>query len=93
MIKQITVYPDKQLSLQKHLLREETWVVTGGYGLVTIDYLKPIMVNQGSVVVIAQNQLHRIKNISFINLEFIEITFGKFDEADIQRIADDFDRV
>jgi mannose-6-phosphate isomerase-like protein (cupin superfamily) len=92
VIKKITVKPGQMLSYQSHRKRRETWFVAQGQGKVIKDD-EEILVGKGSVVSIKENAKHRIGNISEkINLIFIEISEGEFDENDITRYSDDYGR-
>lgn len=90
-VKRIIVNPGKRLSLQKHALRAEHWVVVQGGGKVTLDEsTKPIAV--GDVIFIKKGQVHRVENDREDFLVFIETQFGICVEDDIVRLEDDFGR-
>ena len=92
-VKQITVYPGKRLSLQKHKHRAEHWYVVSGKGLVTFDD-NQISIKQGQSVDIPIGCVHRILNPGYENLVYIEIQTGDyFGEDDIERLEDDFGRI
>lgn len=93
-VKILFVLPKKRLSLQKHKHRKEKWFIVEGEGLITKGNAKFIM-NEGNSMVIEEEELHRIENISEDKiLKIVEIWFGEIlDEKDIERIEDDFGRV
>ncbi len=84
-IKEINVLPGKFSSLQSHNFREEVWVVISGIGECTLGD-KIILLSPGSIIKVALNQKHRIKNTGSEKLTFIEIQTGtNFSEHDITR--------
>lgn len=90
--KRIQVLPNQRLSLQSHDLRSEKWFIESGHGTVTLDN-EIRKVYAGDSIEIAIGVIHRIKNDSDeIALVFFERTYGKFDEHDITRYEDDYDR-
>lgn len=91
-IKEIFVDPGSRLSLQKHTGRSEVWTIIQGEGYVTLNS-DNIPVKIGSVVEIALGDIHRITNISPVNLIFIEVAYGPdLRENDIIRLEDDWGR-
>ncbi|MDI6785894.1 MAG: phosphomannose isomerase type II C-terminal cupin domain [bacterium] len=92
-IKRIVVYPNKRLSLQRHLHRHEHWYIIYGKAIVTLGN-KQISLKAGSSIDIPTGTVHRIENISKKDMIFIEIQRGTyFGEDDIERLEDDFGRV
>jgi len=92
-IKRIEVNPSSRLSYQYHKGRSETWVIISGNAVATIDDEK-INLTQGSTITIPRLSKHRIENRSMDVLIFIEIQTGNyFDEDDIIRIEDDYNRI
>ena len=91
-VKRIMVFPGKRLSLQRHKLRSEVWVIVEGSGLVTIGE-KTFPVSKGDILEIPKYTLHRIANDTEDQaLVFIETQMGICPEDDIERIEDDFGR-
>ena len=91
-VKRITVYPEKRLSLQKHLRRAEHWYIVSGDAVITRGS-EDISLTPGEHIDIDKGQNHRIENVGTIDLVFIEIQTGDyFGEDDIIRIEDDFGR-
>lgn len=92
-VKELVVYPLKQLSMQKHFLRNEHWHVASGDGSVLINETDEV--NNGKVynlktndcIDIQKNVWHQLRNESSINnLHIIEIQHGdKCVEEDILR--------
>ncbi len=92
-IKNITVMPEKRLSLQLHHHRSEHWVVVRGMAHVHIDgnefFLRP-----GESTFIKGGVKHRLSNPGKIPLEIIEVQLGDaVDECDIVRFDDEYGRV
>jgi mannose-6-phosphate isomerase-like protein (cupin superfamily) len=89
-VKVITVNPHQSLSLQRHTTREEFWKILSGSGFATIGEKKnPI--TAGDTMFIPKQTLHRIESGDEM-LVFLEIAFGVFDEADIERLDDRYGR-
>jgi mannose-6-phosphate isomerase len=92
-IKKVLVYPDKRLSLQYHKFRQEHWLILTGKAKITVND-KEIILNAGESIDIDKQAIHRIQNISDVDLIFIEIQTGTYlGEDDIVRLEDDFNRV
>ena len=92
-IKKIVVSINERLSYQYHEGRSETWVIIQGKAQVTIND-EIFYKEKGDTIVIPKKAKHRIQNISSNELIFIEVQTGDyFDEDDIVRIEDDYNRV
>lgn len=93
-VKEITVNPKGRLSLQSHSHREEHWTIVQGVGIVTIGD-KESRVYPGDSVYIPKEAIHRIYNPdNNTTLKFIEVQIGdSFDENDIVRYQDDYNRI
>jgi mannose-6-phosphate isomerase-like protein (cupin superfamily) len=92
VIKKITVKPGQRLSYQSHEQRREKWVFVQGRGVVVKDDQES-WVSKGSVVQIRQGVKHRIQNKhESVDLVFVEVCEGTFDEKDIIRYSDDYGR-
>jgi mannose-1-phosphate guanylyltransferase/mannose-1-phosphate guanylyltransferase/mannose-6-phosphate isomerase len=89
-IKILKVQPNSKLSLQYHHKRDEFWRVISGNGQIVIGE-KTIAVKTGDEHFIPKETKHRIMTTNS-NLEIMEISFGEFDENDIVRIEDDYNR-
>jgi mannose-6-phosphate isomerase-like protein (cupin superfamily) len=90
-VKRIIVNPGKRLSLQKHSMRKEFWVVVAGTGKITLgDETREI--GKDDTIFIDKEQVHRIENTSDDHLVFIETQVGICLEDDIVRLEDDWGR-
>lgn len=90
-LKRIIVHPGQRLSLQKHKLREEHWVIVKGSGLFSLDG-NDRDVAPGDTLYIPVEGIHRITNSGDENLIIIETQMGVCDEDDIIRLEDDYGR-
>lgn len=91
-IKRIEVKTGKRLSLQKHLHRNEHWIVVSGTATVTVGnetrYVRP---NEGTYI--KMGEVHRLENQGKIPVILIEAQVGEYTgEDDIIRLEDDFER-
>jgi len=92
LVKRIGVLPGQQLSLQRHRLRAEHWLVVRGTARVTVG-TQELDLAVGEHVDIALGQVHRLANRSADALEIVEVQLGELlDEADIERLQDDYGR-
>ena len=89
-VKILTVEAGKRNSLQRHRYREEFWKIIEGECKVQIGN-KKINPEKGDEFVIKKGQLHRLEGLKK-EAKILEISFGKFDEKDIERIEDDYGR-
>lgn len=90
-VKRIIVNPGKRLSLQKHQLRSEHWVIAQGQGKFTLDEtVKPI--KPGDALFIPVGGVHRVENDGTEDLIIIETQLGQCLEDDIIRLEDDWGR-
>lgn len=91
-VKKITVNPGQRLSLQLHQNRQEHWTIVLGEALVTIEN-KQVTKKKGEFILIPAKTLHRVLNTGAEPLVFIEVQTGSLlDEADIERVEDDYGR-
>ena len=91
-VKRIIVFPGKRLSLQRHKLRAETWVIVEGSGIMTLGEER-FAIKKGDVLNIPKYTIHRIENNTESEpLVFIETQMGICPEDDIERLEDDFGR-
>ncbi|BAK74563.1 MAG: CBS domain-containing protein [Candidatus Altimarinota bacterium] len=90
----ITVFPNGELSLQKHKRREEHWIVIKGEGKIVLEETI-LNIEQGRYIYIPKGCKHKIINSSKIdNLIFAEVQLGDyFGEDDIIRYEDKYGRV
>lgn len=90
-VKIITVAPGRRLSLQKHRHRDEMWHVLDLPLLVEVND-RTWTASPGEPVWVPRNAVHRISNPFREPARLLEIAFGDFDEADIERVQDDYGR-
>ena len=89
----ITIFPDSEISLQKHFKREEHWIVVKGKGVVIVDD-KKVEAISGKYFYIPVGSKHKIINTSVtVNLTLSEVQLGSyFGEDDIVRYQDKYGR-
>ena len=87
-VKLITIYAGNRTSLQFHKHRSEKWYVLSGKGYALLPDKKEI--KSGDELFVLQNTTHRFEAIT--EMKILEISFGKFDESDITRLEDDYNR-
>jgi len=89
-VKLLYVNKGEELSLQYHAHREEHWEIIEGNPEITVGdkvlYPKP-----GEEFVIMPMTKHRISAPND-NVIILEISMGEFDESDIVRLEDDYNR-
>ena len=90
-VKIITVKNGEALSLQTHKHRSEFWKILKGNPAVQIGN-SIVEALPGDEFTIAEGEQHRISAPSNEVL-FLEIAFGEFDEDDIVRIEDKYNRI
>ena len=90
----ITVFPQGELSLQKHRRREEHWIIIKGEGKIVLEETI-LNVEQGRYIYIPKGCKHKVINSSRTeNLIFAEVQLGDyFGEDDIIRYEDKYGRV
>jgi mannose-6-phosphate isomerase len=89
-VKLITVEAGQELSLQRHDHRDELWVVIDAGLLVRIgDEVTEAAAGQEFFV--PRGTIHRASG-GAASSRFLEVAFGTFDEADIERIEDAYGR-
>lgn len=90
-VKIITVNPGQRLSLQTHRLRAEFWQVLDGPIDVTVGE-RTWSAQPGEQIWVAQGCVHRMANSGDRPGRVLEIGYGEFDEDDIVRLEDDYQR-
>jgi mannose-6-phosphate isomerase len=90
-VKVITVEPGARLSKQRHALRAERWQVLDGPVDVEVDERR-WTATHGEVVWVPQGSVHRMGNSGASPVRILEIGYGVFDENDIERLQDDYQR-
>jgi len=90
--KEIVVFPQKRLSLQRHQQRDEHWYILKGPAEITLND-STLKLGPGESINIPRGSLHRIENTGSEKVVFIEVQTGDyFGEDDIERLEDDFGR-
>lgn len=94
-LKTLHVNPDARLSLQRHKYRNETWILVSGDAAAivgpAVDQLEAHELEIGKPFNVPVGTIHRLASRQGGVL--VEISYGKFDEEDIERFEDDFGRV
>ena len=90
-VKLIYVNANSRLSLQYHKKRSEFWKVIKGTAMVEIDE-KRIVLEEGDTITIPRQAKHRVLALGS-DCIILEISYGRFDENDIVRLEDDYQRV
>ncbi|MEK7628063.1 MAG: phosphomannose isomerase type II C-terminal cupin domain [Patescibacteria group bacterium] len=90
-VKIIEVGPGEMTSLQSHKNREEFWEILEGEFLITMGDLQEKGVARDRFWV-SQGTKHRITGVGASN-RLLEISYGTFDENDIERFDDQYGRV
>ena len=91
-VKEITVRVGQKLSYQSHRQRQEYWTIITGKARVTIDN-QWTTYGPGQSIHIPFSAKHRIENIGYDDLVFVEVQTGEyFGEDDIIRYQDDYGR-
>jgi cytidyltransferase-like protein len=91
-VKELVVEPGKSLSLQKHELRNEHWIVTYGTATVKFGYseknLRTSILNKHDEIHINVDQWHQLINNTTDEVRIVEIQYGiNCIEEDIVRIS------
>jgi len=87
----MTVSPGQRLSLQAHTGRAELWIALDDGAEVQIgDQTRHP--RQGEELWIPANTPHRLAAATDRQVRVLEIAFGNWQQADIIRFADDYDR-
>ena len=89
-VKLIYVNANSRLSLQYHQHRSEFWKIVKGKAKIDIDK-KELVVKENENITIPCGAKHRITALEE-DCIILEISYGKFDENDIIRIEDDYNR-
>lgn len=90
-VKLLHLQPDAQLSLQYHHKREEWWKIIKGRVTVEVDDKKTTLSEHDSIH-LPKGCKHRAINLDKPSI-ILEISTGEFDENDIVRIKDIYNRV
>lgn len=90
-VKIITVDAGHRLSLQRHAHRAEMWRALDRPVTAEIDEDVRTL-EGGDTVFVPKGAVHRLGNPGNEPARVLEIAFGEFDEADIERLEDDYRR-
>lgn len=88
-LKTIFIKKGQRLSLQKHKLRSEFWIVLEGQAEAQKGKIVRRL-NPQDYISIKKGEIHRLKGLTDVLVA--EISFGKHSETDIERLADDYGR-
>lgn len=91
-VKIITVEPGQMLSKQSHQSRDELWVIIDEGLRVELDD-EAIDPKPGDEIVIMRKVKHRLSSLGPPRGRVLEVSFGYFDENDIERFEDIYNRV
>ncbi|HSA74906.1 MAG TPA: phosphomannose isomerase type II C-terminal cupin domain [Candidatus Nitrosocosmicus sp.] len=89
-VKLLHLNPESQTSLQFHHKREEWWKLIKGSISVELDGEKKTL-KANDTIHIPKGSKHRVINLESPST-ILEISFGEFDELDIVRIEDIYNR-
>ncbi len=89
-VKILNVLPHEELSLQFHEHRNKFWKVIKGVGTILINENEKKAV-AGDEFIIPARTKHRIITNSY-SLQILEISYGHFDEDDVVRLEDKYQR-
>ena len=89
-IKIISVKANQRLSLQNHQERDEMWLLLTGQAIYQLDEIQQPLI-KGISEVIPRHFKHRLI-AGEKGCRILEISFGKFNENDIIRYEDDYNR-
>lgn len=89
-VKLIYVNPNSRLSLQYHNNRSEFWKIVFGTAYMQIDD-SSLVLKEGQTVEIPNKARHRVE-AKETKCVILEISYGIFDENDIVRLEDDYQR-
>jgi mannose-6-phosphate isomerase len=90
-IKLIYINANSRLSLQYHRKRSEFWKVIKGTAAVELEG-KAIILGEGETITIPRQAKHRVGALESGECIILEIAYGRFDENDIVRLEDDYQR-
>jgi len=88
-VKILSVLPGEEFSLQSHQKRDEFWRVLSGSGTITLGDAKH-EAKEGDEFFIPRTTKHRAEGGG--GLRMLEISFGVFDENDVERFEDKYGR-
>lgn len=87
----MTVLPGQRLSLQSHTGRAELWIVIDDGAVVQVGETEREH-RAGGEIWIPANEKHRLSCRSDKPVRVLEVAFGNWQQDDIKRYADDYQR-
>ncbi len=87
----MTVLPGQRLSLQSHTARAELWIVIDAGAVVQVAGEQRVC-QAGEEIWIPSNEKHRLACLGNQPVRVLEVAFGNWQQDDITRYADDFQR-
>ncbi|HAL83965.1 MAG TPA: mannose-6-phosphate isomerase [Mucilaginibacter sp.] len=87
----MTVIPGQRLSLQSHTGRGELWIVIDDHALIQVGE-KVHEYMSGDEIWIPANEKHRLTCVSAQPVRVLEVAFGNWQQEDITRYSDDYNR-
>jgi mannose-6-phosphate isomerase len=87
----MTVQPGQRLSLQSHTGRAELWIVLDEGAVVQVGETQRTC-RIGEEIWIRANEKHRLSCAGEKSIRVLEVAFGNWQQGDITRFADDFQR-
>lgn len=88
----MSVRPGQRLSLQSHTGRAELWIVLDDGAVVQVG--ETVREHRaGDEVWIAADEQHRLSCLGPNPVRVLEVAFGNWQQDDITRYADDFNRI
>ena len=91
-IKTLFLYMGEGTSLQKHQNRYEVWVPINKTKVVKGIEERKTELNEDEFIVIPKREIHRLIGLEDASI-ITEISYGNFDEKDIERLHDFYGRV
>ncbi|NDB81229.1 MAG: hypothetical protein EB127_00545 [Alphaproteobacteria bacterium] len=86
-VKELLVLPSKKLSMQKHYLRNEFWMVSEGIATVKRENGSYTVLDKHHHLFIKKQEWHQLSNETENDLRIVEIQYGDdCIELDIERI-------
>jgi mannose-6-phosphate isomerase len=87
----MTVLPGQRLSLQSHTGRAELWIVIDEGAVVQVGNTTREY-QPGDEIWIPANEKHRLSCKGALAVRVLEVAFGNWQQEDIQRYEDDYQR-
>lgn len=87
----MTVQPGQRLSLQAHTARAELWIVIDAGAVVQVGDTERVC-QAGEEIWIPANEKHRLSCTGHQPVRVLEVAFGNWQQDDISRFADDYQR-